>query len=94
MHEDVVGVGVELPHVWVFRGEEARLASGVFTDRDTALQWVGRHQLTGVITQYPLGVGCYDLALAEGSFYPSKSHRAAGFSPSGHHIHVLDGHPE
>ncbi|GIF02453.1 hypothetical protein Ari01nite_99170 [Paractinoplanes rishiriensis] len=90
---------VDLSNVWVFHGEEARFASGVFKDRNTALLWVELHELTGVITEYPLGAGCYDFAVAEGLFHPSKPHHGtpahvAEFSPSGHHIHVRDGHPE
>jgi hypothetical protein len=99
VREDNAEVEIDLPKVWVFHGEDARFASGVFKDRDTALQWVEQYQLTGVVTQYPLGIGCYDLAVAQGLFRPSKPHHGtpvhvAGFSPAGQHIHVRDGHPE
>ncbi|WP_199509232.1 DUF7710 domain-containing protein [Nucisporomicrobium flavum] len=98
MRDDVAEDDVALPQVWVFHGEDARFASGVFEDCDTALQWVDRHRLTGIVTEYPLGVGCYDLALAQGGFRPTKPHHGtpvhiAGFSPRGRHIHVRDGHP-
>ena len=90
---------VDLPQVWVFRGEDARFASSVFEDRDTALQWVARHQLTGTLTQYPLGAGCYDLGVAQGRFTLSKPHHGtaahiAGFSPAGPHVHLRNGHPD
>lgn len=71
VREDDAEVEVHLPHVWVFHGEGARFASGVFNDRDTALQWAELHRLTGIIAEYPLGVGCYDLAVTEGLFRPS-----------------------
>jgi hypothetical protein len=32
--------------VWIFHGEAARFASGVFDDEATALAWVSRHALT------------------------------------------------
>lgn len=86
--------------VWVFHGEHARFASGVFTDKATALAWAERHQVTGVLTEYPIGDGCYDLAVAHGSFTPSKPHHGspehvAGFSPSQtQHLHLRDGRRE
>jgi hypothetical protein len=99
MIEDNAAAEAGAPRVWVFHGESARFASGVFADRESALEWVGRHHLTGVLTQYRVGGGCYDLALEEGSFQPTKPHHGspphvAGFSPSGPHLHVRDGHPD
>ena len=44
-----------------------------------------------------MGDGCYDIAVREGHFTPTKPHHGtpnhiAGFSPSRtHHIHVRDG---
>lgn len=61
------------------------------------MAWIERHQLTGLLTEYPLGVGAYDEAVARGWFRPSKAHHGtpehvAQFSP-GHteHLHVLNG---
>jgi hypothetical protein len=98
VREDDAEVEVGPPTVWVFHGEEARFASGVFKDRDAALKWVELHRLTGIVTEYPIGVGCYDVAVAEGFFQPSKPHHGtpvhvAGFSPPGDHIHVQDRAP-
>jgi hypothetical protein len=97
--ENAVDAEVDLPQVWVFHGEDARFASGVFENREAALHWVARHQLTGIVTQYPLGTGCYDLALAQGRLHPTKPHHGtpahiAGFSPAGPHVHVRNGHPD
>jgi hypothetical protein len=99
VNDGSAGALADLPHVWVFHGEDARLASGVFEDQVTALQWVARHQLTGTLTQYPLGAGCYDAALAQGRFRPTKPRHGtpphiAGFSPAGPHLHVRNGHPD
>jgi hypothetical protein len=87
----------DVDYIWIFHGEGARFASGVFTTEDLALEWVARHRLTGVVTQYPVNAGAYDEAIANGWFRPSKPHHGtpthvAGFSP-GHteHIHVRDG---
>jgi hypothetical protein len=89
----------DLPHVWLFHGENARFASGVFKDRQTALAWIARHHLTGVLTLYSVGGGCYDLAVEQGRFRPTKPHHGspshvAGFSPAGPHLHVRDGFPD
>jgi hypothetical protein len=97
---DVIASGAVVEHasVWVFHGDRARLAAAVFPSRADGLAWVARHRLTGLLTEYPVGDGCYDIALAQGRFRPSKPHHGssehvAGFSASGEHIHVLDGEP-
>ena len=82
--------------VWVFHGDGARFASGVFASRQDGLDWVAQHRLTGLLSEYPLGQGCYDSALAQGGFRPSKPHHGtpghvAGFSPGLRHVHVVDG---
>lgn len=41
--------------------------------------WISKHKLSGVLTQYPLGMGVYDWATENGLFNPSKEH---GASPS------------
>ncbi|MFJ9391868.1 hypothetical protein ACIRON_23810 [Nocardioides sp. NPDC101246] len=88
-----------LDSVWVFHGEGARFVSGVFASEADGLAWVERHQLTGVLTEYPLGVGAYDDAIARGLFKPSREHHGtprhiAQFSPGRtKHIHLVDGHP-
>lgn len=83
--------------VWIFHGEGARFASGVFRSRDEGMAWIAEHRLTGILTEYPLGVGCYDDAIARGLFRPSREHHGtpehiAQFSPGRtEHIHVADG---
>lgn len=87
-------------NVWIFHGTGSHFASGVFTDRQQGLAWIARHRLTGILTEYPVGDGCYDIAVRDTHFTPSKPHHGtpahvAGFSP-GHtdHIHVRDGAPD
>jgi hypothetical protein len=99
LSEDNADALVNPPNVWVFHGEGARFASGVFEDRETALHWIARHQLTGIPTRYRVGAGCYDIALDQGRFHPTKPHHGtpthvAGFSPAGPHVHVRNGHPD
>ena len=83
--------------VWVFHGDGARHASGVFATKDDALAWVEHHRLTGLLTEYPVGVGAYDDAVAKGRFKPTREHHGtpehiARFSP-GHteHMHLDHG---
>lgn len=84
--------------VWVFHGEKARFASGVFLTEEDGMAWIERHRLTGLLTEYPVGTGAYDDALARGLFKPSREHHGtpehiAQFSPGRtQHVHVVDGH--
>jgi len=84
-------------NVWIFHGTGAPFASGVFANRDDGMAWIARHQLTGILTEYPVGDGCYDIALRDGHFVPSRPHHGtpphvARFSPSHTaHVHVHSG---
>lgn len=86
--------------VWVFHGDGAQHASGVFVTKADALAWIERHGLTGLLTEYPVGVGAYDDAVARGHFRPSREHHGtpqhiARFSPGRtEHVHVVDGRVE
>ena len=40
---------------WIFHGEKGRFASGVFTSISQAEDWIEKHKLTGVLTEYPPG---------------------------------------
>jgi hypothetical protein len=85
--------------VWVFHGTAAQYASGVFNSEEAGLAWVARHRLTGILSEYPLGEGCFDVAVREGRFQPSKPHHGspehiAGFSPGLRHVHLVDGTPD
>ncbi|MGH3736099.1 MAG: DUF7710 domain-containing protein [Micromonosporaceae bacterium] len=84
--------------VWVFHGDGARFASGVFTSEDEGLAWAALHQVTGVLSEYRVGAGCYDAAVQEGRFRPNKPHHGtadhiAAFSPGLRHTHLRDGTP-
>ncbi|MBE3013513.1 hypothetical protein IL992_30690 [Microbispora sp. NEAU-D428] len=86
------------PVVWIFHGEHARHASGVFDTLDAGLAWADEHQVTGILAEYPHG-GAYDVAVSEGRFTPSKAHHGtadhvASFSPGLRHIHLTGGRPD
>jgi hypothetical protein len=53
--------------VWIFHGERAQFASAVFTSEADALSWASTHRVSGIVTEYPVGDGCYDLAVARRS---------------------------
>jgi hypothetical protein len=94
-----VGQGGPLrPTVWVFHGDHARHASGVFEALDVGLVWAAGHRVTGILAEYAHG-GAYDIAVSEGRFTPTKAHHGttdhvAAFSPGLRHIHLTDGHPD
>lgn len=81
--------------VWIFHGERAQFASGVFDTLDAGLNWAAEHHVTGILAEYAIG-GAYDVAVSEGRFRPSKTHHGtpehvAGFGPGLRHIHLTDG---
>ncbi len=83
--------------VWIFVGEGARFPAGVFADQPSAEAWIARHKLTGVLTEYPVGVGVWDDAVARGNFTPKRDdQRSAAFigrfsSASQEHVHFEAG---
>ena len=85
--------------VWIFHGEGAAFASGVFTSKEDGLRWAAHHGVSGLLTAYPVGDGCYDIAVRDGHFRPSKPHHGrpshvAGFSPGWTpHVHIHEGAP-
>lgn len=60
------------PCVWIFHGAGGKFASGAFSSREKAEDWIEKHMLTGVLTQYPLDIGVYDWALKMNFFAPKK----------------------
>jgi hypothetical protein len=83
--------------VWVFNGIGASIPAGVFTSRPTAEAWIAAHHLSGTLTEYPLDVGVYDLALQRGWFTPrGDDQKSPEFiqrftSASQQHHHYQDG---
>lgn len=83
--------------IWVFNGSGSKFPSGVFAEKEQALAWVSKHQLSGVLTRYPLGVGVYDFAVETGMFRPTRDdQKSAEFigkfsSASLEHYHCENG---
>lgn len=91
---------IEENGVWVFHGTGGHFASGVFSSKENAEQWIERHGLTGILTLYPLDKGVYEWSLDNHSFTPKKpEHTQAGFiqkfsSASQDHYHYENGDVE
>ncbi|SDY85404.1 hypothetical protein SAMN05421684_1920 [Asanoa ishikariensis] len=88
-----------VPTVWIFHGEGAPFAAGVFVSRAEGVAWAQRHGVTGQLTEYLVGDGCYDVAVRTATFRPTKPHHGspghiAGFSSGGEHVHIVDGLPD
>lgn len=83
--------------IWVFHGINGRFASGVFTERKLAEEWIFTHKLTGVLTEYPINVGVYDWAINSGIFKKKKEEHSTSefigkFTTAGQeHFHYEDG---
>ena len=72
--------------VWIFHGNPNRHGSAVFRTESDARAWIERNGLEGLLTEYPVGDGCYDIAVGQGSFRPIRaedgtSDHVAGFAP-------------
>ncbi|SHK77432.1 hypothetical protein SAMN05444266_10195 [Chitinophaga jiangningensis] len=83
--------------VWVFNGEGSRFASAAFSELILADTWIKQHQLTGVLTRYPINIGVYDWAIENGFFKVSKeahidSQFIGKFTTAGmEHYHYING---
>jgi hypothetical protein len=69
-------MSAELPRVWIFSGEGAAFPGGVFSSLESAESWIHTHQLSGVLTAYPVDIGVYEWALARGTFRVTKDKHA------------------
>lgn len=82
-----------MEEAWVFQGAGGRFASGVFTSRVQAEEFINFYRLTGTLTWYPVGISVYDWAVRQRWFEPKKpEHYEAGFiqrftSASQEHYH-------
>ena len=83
--------------VWLFNGEGSRFASGVFSELSLAEEWISKHSLTGILTEYPVDEGAFDWATSHGLFKPKPDKRIdahfIGRFTSGaqEHFHYVDG---
>ncbi|QKJ33250.1 hypothetical protein HQ865_22915 [Mucilaginibacter mali] len=63
-------------NVWVFHGAGAQFASGVFTTVEKAEEWISKHKLTGLLTNYILDTSAYDWAIAHEYFEVKKENQS------------------
>jgi hypothetical protein len=63
--------------IWVLHGDGSRFASAVFDSSEMAAAWIEQHQLTGLLTAYPLNEGVYDWATRGNVFAPKNPARAS-----------------
>jgi hypothetical protein len=83
--------------VFVFNGEGGHFPGGIFTTRELAEEWIGRHHLSGVLTRYPLDVPVYEWAISSGVFTPTRPEQSGATfiqrfsSASQEHHHYKDG---
>ena len=83
--------------VWIFQASNGRFPSAVFPSRGAGETWIEKHKLSGVLTEYPIGVSVYDWAVGNGYFRPKDdSHSSPEFigrftSASLEHHHYTDG---
>lgn len=47
---------------WVFHGDTSRFANAVFAKRQDAESWIAKHRLSGLLTEYPINHGMFDIA--------------------------------
>ena len=58
--------------VWIFNGAEGRFPSAVFSAYADAENWIKAHSLSGVLTQYPVGISVYEWAIENGHFHVTR----------------------
>src|SRR5436190_4561121 len=85
-------------YAWVFLGEGAQHPSGVFTRLEIAEDWIQRHELSGLLTAYPINTGVWEWAVDHEYFVPKgPKHESSAFvgrfsSASMDHHHYEHGH--
>lgn len=61
-------------NIYVFHGEGASLCSAVFDDLGKAESWIASHQLSGLLTAYPLNQPVFEWAVDRRLFTPKQPH--------------------
>ncbi len=83
--------------IWIFQGAKSNFANGVFSSKANAEEWICKHQLSGILTLYPLDVGVYDWAIENGFFTTKKDYQTSPefiqrfSSASQEHYHYQNG---
>lgn len=87
---------IKLKTIWIFHGQGAQFSSGVFISKVLAEESIVKYQLSGMLTEYPIDILCYDFAIENDYFTPSKPHHYEAktiqrFSPPLEHYHYENG---
>lgn len=82
--------------IWVFHGTGAQFSSGVFKNKGLAEESIRVNKLSGVLSEYPIDILCYDYAIEHNYFTPSKPDHfepkiKQRFSPPLDHYHYEEG---
>ena len=83
--------------VWVFVGSGATFPAAIFADESTARKWIAHNSVSGMLTEYPVGVSVYEWANAKGYWAPKRPDQKTpafiGRFTSAHltHYHFEDG---
>jgi hypothetical protein len=64
--------------VFVFNAARSSFPSAVFADSASATAWIARHELSGTLTEYPVGECVYDWAVSNGHFKPKRPDQESG----------------
>ena len=86
--------------VYTFQGNQANFTSAIFSHYEFALEWIKKHKLSGILTEYPLDYPIYEWAIDNGYFKPKNDHHTNS-SFIGHftsvrqkHWHFVNGNTE
>ncbi len=82
--------------IWIFHGKGALFSTGVFKSKKKAEELIFKYGLSGILSEYPLDKLCYDFAIENDLFIPTKPHHYEAntiqkFSPSLEHFHYENG---
>ncbi|BFO57070.1 hypothetical protein [Acidovorax sacchari] len=83
--------------IWIFNGENSKFPSAAFSSLELAEEWIAKHKLSGVLTNYPIDRPVYEWAIENGHFNPkNEKERSPQFigrfsSATQEHIHYEDG---
>ena len=89
-----------MENIWIFQGAGSQFSSGVFETVEQAETSIHKYKLSGVLTQYPIGITIYDWAINNKLFTPKKEeHSQSNFiqkfsSASQEHYHYENGERE
>lgn len=83
--------------VYIFQGVNSSFPSAVFSNQESALDWIKQYNLKGILTEYPIDYPVYNWAIDNGYFKPKDdSKKTSNFIASftsfrQKHWHFVDG---